>query len=100
MKITDIKGLGVEELAAQQVEKAHAAASGKTAAATGQGATDIIDLSPQARLMHKASEVVYQTPEVRPEKVAALREALQQGTYQVDSQKVANRLIAEILLEK
>jgi negative regulator of flagellin synthesis FlgM len=99
MKITDIKGLGVEELTAQQVDRS-GAVSGKTSPETTAAATDIIQLSPQARLMHKASEVVYHTPDVRPEKVAALQEAVQQGTYQVDSKKVANRLITEILLEK
>ena len=52
------------------------------------------------KFMQKASEVVYQTPEVRSEKVAALEESVEQGTYEVDSQKVANSLIKEILLEK
>lgn len=99
MKITDIKGLGVEELAAQHLEKT-GAASGKPSPENTAAATDVIHLSPQAKLMQKASQVVYQTPEVRPEKVAALQDAIQQGTYQVDSRKVANSLIAQILLEK
>jgi len=99
MKITDIKGLGVEELAAQQAEKV-GATQGKTPAEQAGGATDVIQLSPKSRLMQKASEVVYQTPEVRPEKVAGLQEAVQQGAYEVDSQKVANSLIAGIILEK
>jgi len=99
MKITDIKGLGVEELAAQQTEKV-GATQGKTSGEQAAGATDVIQLSPKAKLMQKASEVVYQTPEVRPEKVAALQEAVEQGAYEVDSTKVANSLITGIILEK
>jgi anti-sigma28 factor (negative regulator of flagellin synthesis) len=44
--------------------------------------------------------VVHQTSEVRPEKVAALQEPVQNGTYEVDSLKVANRIITEVLQEK
>ncbi len=61
---------------------------------------DVIQLSPQSRLMQKAGEVVYQTSEVRPDKVAALKDPVQQGTYEVDSQKVANSLISGMIQEK
>jgi flagellar biosynthesis anti-sigma factor FlgM len=44
--------------------------------------------------------VVYQAPEVRSEKVAAVQDSVDQGTYQVDSQKVANKLITEMIQEK
>ena len=43
---------------------------------------------------------MYQTPEVRPEKVAALQDPVQSGTYEVDSEKVANNVIAGMILEK
>ncbi len=48
-------------------------------------------------LKRKAREVVYQTPEVRPEKVAELQEAIAQGAYEVDAEKVADVLIDELL---
>ena len=99
MKITDIKGLGVEELSAQQAEKINTN-QGQAPPEKSGGEVDVIHLSPQSRLMQKASKVVYQTPEVRQEKVAALQEGMQQGTYEVDSQKVANKIIADVLLEK
>jgi negative regulator of flagellin synthesis FlgM len=99
MKITDIKGLEVEQVATKQAEKVSGVQGQSSPQKTG-GEDDIIHLSPQSRLMQKASEVAYQTPEVRPEKVAALEEPVHQGTYEVDSKKVANSLIATIIQEK
>jgi negative regulator of flagellin synthesis FlgM len=97
MKITDIKGPEVEQVAARQKV---GQVQGQQAAVSSGGENDVIQLSSQARMMQKAGEVVYQTPEVRPEKVEALQDSVQQGTYQVDSEKVANSLIAGMILEK
>ncbi len=51
-------------------------------------------------LKDKAREIVYQTPEVRPEKVARLKEAIDQGTYEIDSEKLADILIEELNLKR
>lgn len=48
-------------------------------------------------LKRQAQEIVYQTPEVRPEKVARLKEAIEQGTYEIDSEKLADIIIEELL---
>jgi flagellar biosynthesis anti-sigma factor FlgM len=57
-------------------------------------------VGPDPVLLAQAHRIVQQTPEVRPEKVAALQEALKQGTYEIDPRKLANRLIAELLLHR
>jgi len=99
MKITDVKGLEIEQVATKQAEKVGAVQGQSSPEKTG-GQNDVIQLSPQSRMMQKASEVAYQTPEVRPEKVAALQDPVQQGTYEVDAKKVANSLIAGMIQEK
>ncbi len=73
-------------------EKPHPAAS---AGSKPGAASD----SPE-ELQNKAREVVYQTPEVRPEKVAEVKEAIEQGTYEIDSGKLADILIDELDLKK
>jgi negative regulator of flagellin synthesis FlgM len=99
MKITDVQGLEVEQLQAKQAEKVGKTQGQQVQEKTG-GESDVIHLSPQSRLMAKAGEVVYQAPEVRADKVAAVQDSVAQGTYQVDSRKVANKLIAEMIQEK
>lgn len=99
MKISDVQGLEIEQLQAKQTERVGRVQGQQVQEQTG-GESDVIQLSPQSRLMQKASEVIYQAPEVRADKVAAVQDAVAQGTYQVDSQKVANKLIAEMIQEK
>jgi len=98
MKITDIQGLGIEQLQTGPTGAVSSAQDRQAATTAGSG--DVIQLSEKARLMQKASQVIADTPEVRPEKVMALQDAVQQGTYEVDPQKVAGSLIANLLQER
>jgi len=96
MKISDVQGAGVSQLQNEQVSGVESR-SRKTETIQN---TDNIRLSEQARLMQKASEVIAQTPEVRDEKVQPLQDAIYQGTYPVEPQKVANSMIANLLMER
>lgn len=54
----------------------------------------------KARLIQKARQIVDQTPEVRPEKVATLKEAIRQGAYRLNPRRLANILIAKLFTER
>ena len=54
----------------------------------------------QARLRRLALEIIYRTPEVRPEKVARLKEAIEQGAYEIDAGKLADIIIAELIRKR
>lgn len=56
-----------------------------------------VEISDNARLMKQAADLARQAPDVRSERVAALKEAIAAGTYKVDSARVADRLIDEHL---
>jgi flagellar biosynthesis anti-sigma factor FlgM len=99
MKISDIKGLEVEQVATKQAERV-GQTQGQPPLQKSGGEDDVIQLSPQSRMMQRASDLVYQTPEVRSEVVSALRDSVQQGSYEVDSPKVANSIISQMLQEK
>ena len=50
---------------------------------------------------HQAiQDIVKQVPEVRQERIAQIREALESGQYHVSSEMVADRIIRDILLNQ
>ena len=51
------------------------------------------------KLIEQVRQIIAETPEVRAEKVEPLLEALASGTYEIDARKLANCLIAKIILD-
>ena len=51
------------------------------------------------KLIEQVRQIIAATPEVRPEKVDPLREAVASATYEIDARKLANSLITKIILE-
>ncbi|MDD2902934.1 MAG: flagellar biosynthesis anti-sigma factor FlgM [Syntrophales bacterium] len=97
MKITDIHGTEVRQLQNNEQTNAVETRAQKTEATQN---ADNIQLSQRARLMQKASKVIAETPDVRQERIDPLKEAVDQGSYPVDPQKVANSMIANMLMER
>jgi len=54
----------------------------------------------EAGLRRLAREIIYRTPEVRPEKVARLKEAIAKGAYKIDTGSLADRIIAELIRKR
>lgn len=52
-----------------------------------------VDISPEAQLMKQASEIVMNTPDLRLDKVEQLKKAIKEGTYQIESSQIADRLV-------
>ncbi|TBU96806.1 flagellar biosynthesis anti-sigma factor FlgM [Stutzerimonas kirkiae] len=74
-----------------------AATSGEDNAKSGaiaQGSGESVQLSPQAQRLQQASEKLSEQPSVDEQRVAKLKQAIDDGSYQVDSQRVASKLIA------
>lgn len=59
---------------------------------------DRVALSARARELTAARQAIRQMPEVDVQKVASVRAQLQEGTYKVDPQKIAAKMVAEALL--
>lgn len=60
-----------------------------------QGAS--VEISEHAQLMKQASEIARNTPDIRRDKVEMLKKSIQDGTYHVESSKIADRLVDEHL---
>jgi negative regulator of flagellin synthesis FlgM len=58
---------------------------------TGQQ-PDAASLSPEAQELLRARRAAQEAPDVRAERVAALRQQILDGTYRVDEQALAKRL--------
>ena len=74
---------------------------GSNSAAARAGADqDQAQLSGAHALVQALAAEASQLPEVREEKVSALRQAVESGTYQPDSQKVAGALVSTLLIAR
>jgi len=58
---------------------------------------DKINLSPKARTFQKIHQTLKETPDIRAEKVKELKQAIEEGTYKIDAQKIAEKMIIESL---
>lgn len=60
--------------------------------------TDTVAISDTAKRIQEANAELKTIPDVREDKVAALRNQIEQGTYKPDSEEVAGALIKDALL--
>jgi flagellar biosynthesis anti-sigma factor FlgM len=64
--------------------------------ATQAGGNDQAALSEQARVLNKARAAMETVPEVRTEKVTALRDQVNSGNYHVPLEELARRLLVRL----
>jgi negative regulator of flagellin synthesis FlgM len=58
---------------------------------------DRVSLSPQARELLKAQKALAAIPDVRAEKVEEIKARIANGTYRIDSEQIADKMIRETL---
>ena len=58
--------------------------------------SDLVQISSKAKELEELKGIIRQMPEIRTEKVEALKKAIKEGTYQVDSLKIAGKILEEI----
>jgi flagellar biosynthesis anti-sigma factor FlgM len=63
----------------------------------GEEVTDSINLSAMSRVMTELITGIAQLPEIRAGKVLAIQKALVEGTYEIDSRKIAVVLMDEVV---
>ncbi|MDH4120845.1 MAG: flagellar biosynthesis anti-sigma factor FlgM [Deltaproteobacteria bacterium] len=67
--------------------------------AIGQYREDGVLVNRQSLTIHKVREAIKAEPEVRADKVAQLKDQVRKGNYQVDSAKLAERMLTASLRE-
>ena len=101
MKIQDVKNDGQSiQLITQGMKPPHSEKNPPASSVSSSDAgSDRVEISPQSRDMKKIHEILAATPEVRTEKVAALKEAIAEGTYKVKTEDIADKMVQEMTLE-
>ena len=62
------------------------------------GTQDRVQISPQVRELRSSREAAAALPEIREDRVAVIRAQIEAGTYRVDAEKIADRMVAEALV--
>ena len=71
----------------------------QNAVGTNQTEQDTVELSPSLKEAQLINEVNATEPDIREEKVAALKKQVDSGTYRVDPKAVADKLVDAFLDE-
>ncbi len=58
--------------------------------------SDKVDTSSSSRLFNQALRAVKESPDVRADKVEAIRKSIEDGTYRVDSEAIADKMLSSI----
>lgn len=64
---------------------------------TGAGRGDTVQFSEDARLRTDAHAAASNAPDIRHDKVAAIKAQIAAGDYQIDTRKIASRVVQEDL---
>ena len=56
-----------------------------------------VALSDQAKELNEVNTAIKMVPDVREEKIAMIKEQIANGTYKVDHEKIAEKIILDIL---
>lgn len=100
MKVTNHPAAGADNLTAVEKSKSTPRVTESTDAkarpeATAPTSSTTVELSESARMMREATEAVKAAPSLDPDKVERLKEAIRNGTYRVDAEAVAERILDE-----
>ena len=97
MEITPKDSVNIEAYVnqVQEKEKVDAAAEQKD---QQQAKADTVALSGAAKDIQEAQRQLEAIPDVREDKVAQLKEQIENGTYEMDEEKIAGKMITDALL--
>ena len=80
-----------------QLQQQNKAADGSEKNHSEAAKGDRVALSDTALEMQKARQALKEIPDVRDDKVAALKESIDNGTYEINADKIADRMLKESL---
>ena len=97
MEINGNQGIGIDAYV-NQVQDKNKIESPEDKPENSVKKSDTVVISDAAKKVQEARSQLIDIPDVREEKVSELRNQIQNGTYQIDADKIAGKMIKEGLL--
>lgn len=88
-------GRGKAGTPTERTGKAGAQDPSASAAKGTTGRKDRLDISSEAQALQRFLKAVEQSPDVREERVEAIRQAIQAGTYRVSGKQIVDKILHE-----
>ena len=98
MKITET-GNPAREIAQQQISKSTLHHESTKQAGSSGVSGEQVSFSQKARDINQIEMAINKLSDIREDKVAQLKSRIEAGTYSVDGEEVATKMIAESLLD-
>ena len=96
MEITEKNPMQITPYVSQVQQNAQAAETEGEKGRTNAGA-DSVELSQSARDLKEAQKALQDLPDIREDKVAALKQQIENGTYDIRADKIAANMLKESL---
>jgi negative regulator of flagellin synthesis FlgM len=97
MEINGNQGIGIDAYV-NQVQDKNKIGTSDDKSENSVKKSDTVVISDAAKRVQEARSQLNDIPDVREEKVSELRNQIQNGTYQIDADKIAGKMIKEGLL--
>jgi negative regulator of flagellin synthesis FlgM len=97
--ISKVKDASAQMLQQYQKGESVKSEAEKPVGAGGSLATEKVDLSAKAQEIQRVKRILDEVPEIREEKVQALKSQIANGTYPVDPDRIAEKMVGEALID-
>ncbi|MEN6620513.1 MAG: flagellar biosynthesis anti-sigma factor FlgM [Smithella sp.] len=99
MKISDIKDMSTQMVQQYQKNDNYITNSDKQATGTTSIMEEKVDLSTQAKDIQQVNNTLSQLPDVREEKIQELKSQVEKGTYNVNGEDIAGKMVGESIVD-
>jgi len=99
MKISDLKDANAQVIQQYQKSDNPAVSSDKQAMSAAIKPEEKVDLSTKAKDIQQAKNALNSLPEIREEKVQEIKAQVEKGTYNVNAEKIADKMVKESIVD-
>ncbi len=96
MKLTDV----VSQIRTETKTEVKKAREAETVGSSKASATDTVALSTGSKEVQQMRQIIDDTPDVRADRVEALKSQVESGEYQVDSRDIADKMLSSLMVDE